>query len=497
MPKFYIVTPIYYINAEPHIGHMYTTVAADVLARYHRMKGDETFFLTGTDEHGEKNEEKAIERNMDPQVYADEMSAKFEMAWDTANISNDFFIRTTSPAHKAAVTKALQTLYDKGFIYKGEHKGLYCVGCEQYKTDKDLVEGKCPDHQKEPIEMSEESYMFKLSEFADELKAKIESDELEIRPVEKKREVLSFFEQGLNDISFSRKNLKWGIPIPWDQEHVAYVWPDALLNYLTGIGWQGDNQVPEMWPAQVQLMSKDIIRVHATIWPAMLLGLGLTLPNKLFVHGFFMVDGQKMSKSVGNVISPSALIEKYGVDATRYLLMSATTFGSDGDIGWGKFDNRYSADLANDLGNLLHRVLSMTEKYFEGKVPERHQAKESDILGEYMSAMNDLRIHEALDLVWSRIREANKFIEDTKPWELAKTDKNELEHVMYFLLDSLRNIAVFLYPFMPEKSEQIFVQLGLDFEDVLKRPLEESIGWGKMPNNGIISKGEPLFPRKD
>ncbi len=480
MSKFYVTTPIYYVNAEPHIGHTYTTVAADVLARYHRMIGDTTFFLTGTDEHGEKIEQKAQEEKMENQTFVDKVAALYETNWDQLNISNDNFLRTTDPKHKETVQKVLQYLFDKEYLYKGKHEGLYCVGCEQYKTERDLVEGKCPDHQKEPEVISEDCYMFKLSAFADELQKRIESDELKIRPESKKKEILSFYKQGLHDISFSRTKTKWGVPFPWDEDHVSYVWPDAFLNYLTGINWDGSpGSAPEQWPPDLQLMSKDIVRVHATIWPAMLLALDLPLPKQLFVHGFFLVDGQKMSKSIGNVIAPKDLVEKYGVDATRYLLMSATTFGHDGDIGWEKFDTKYNAELADNLGNLASRVLAMTEKYLDGAVPAKAEGFLGDSWNDYQTAMNEVRIHDALDATWNLVRRANQYVEEQKPWELAKQDdKKPLEDTLYVLLESLEQIAKMITPFMPETAAKLSEQLGKEL----------ALG-------GKIEKGEALFPK--
>ena len=371
MGKFYITTPIYYVNDKPHIGHTYTTVAADVLARYHRMIGDTTFFATGTDEHGAKIAQKAKASGKEPAEYADEIAAQFKMAWDEMNISNDGFLRTTDKAHKKAVQNALQYMYDKGDIVKDKYEGLYCVGCEQFKNEKDLIDGKCPDHQTVPEQMCEETYVFKMSKYADQLLKMIESDELKIRPQARKNEIISFYKEGLKDISFSRKNVKWGIPLPWDKTHTAYVWSDAFLNYLTILDWDGFGATlpppyegggarraegVEMFPPNVQLMSKDILRVHATIWPAMLLSLDLPVQKSMFVHGFFLIDGQKMSKSIGNVIAPADLVKRYGVDATRYLLMSATTFGHDGDISWEKFDEKFNADLDNGLGKLVART---------------------------------------------------------------------------------------------------------------------------------------------
>lgn len=341
--KFYITTPIYYVNAEPHIGHAYTTIAADILARYHRMKGYKVFFSAGTDEHGIKIEKKAKQQNKKPKQFTDEISAKFQLAFSELNITNNCFTRTTEKKYTKVVQKVLQYMYNKGDIYLGKYEGLYCVGCEQYKSEKDLINNKCPDHQIKPEKVSEETYLFRMSKYQDVLLKKIETDEFKIRPISRKNEIISFYKkEGLKDISFSRKNVKWGIPLPWDKKHTAYVWADAFVNYLTALGWQGfkSEWKKNMWPPDIHLMGKDILRVHATIWPAMLLSLNVALPKLLFSHGFFLVNGQKMSKTIGNVITPDDLIEKYGVDATRYLLISATSFGHDGDINLEWFDKK-------------------------------------------------------------------------------------------------------------------------------------------------------------
>ncbi len=476
--KFYITTPIYYVNNKPHIGHAYTTIAADVLARYWRNKiGDaNVFFLTGTDEHGANIEAIAREAGQEPQVFVDGIAAQFKAAWKMMNIEYDRFIRTTESQHMKAVQKALQHMYDRGDIYLGEYEGLYCRKCEQYKNAKDLIKGECPDHGIPPEVMREESYMFKLSKFAPELLQKIEKDELLICPQERKNEIVSFYKnEGLQDISFSRKNVQWGVKLPWDKSHTAYVWADAFLNYLTGLGWDGTAGVRHLafWPPQVELMSKDILRIHATIWPAMLLSLDLPLPRKLFIHGYFIVDGKKMSKSVGNVIAPEDLVKKYGVDATRYLLMSATTFGSDGDIGWSRFDEKYNADLANNLGNLVSRVLNMIEKYCQGKIPDETESPfQLDLVGE---TIERLAFNEALEAMWLQITKANQYIDDHAPWQLAKNEskKDELEEVLSNLAAFLLDLAACLDPFMPKTAEIIIGSL----------------------NSSKITKGEPLFRR--
>ncbi len=516
--KFYVTTPIYYVNDVPHIGHTYTTVAADALARYRRMAGDRTFFSTGTDEHGAKIEAKAKDAGRKPREFTDDIAARFEETWKTFNISCDKFIRTTDPAHIAAVQNALQAMYDKGDIYPGTYEGLYCRGCEQYLNEKDLSDGKCGDHGTVPEKMSEECYMFRMSKYAKELLKKIKKDELAIMPEERKKEIVSFYEnEGLRDVSFSRKNVRWGIELPWDAAQTAYVWSDAFLNYLTALGWNGDgNDAPDMWPPDVQLMSKDILRVHATIWPAMLLSLGLPMPAKLFIHGYFLVDGAKMSKSVGNVIAPDELVTKYGVDAARYLLVSSTPFGHDGDIGWGKFDEKYNADLANGLGNLAARVLSLSEKYCGGQVPEvdpkrsgdfvlrREQEGEIVKFGERVSAcfkdydafFSSLAIDQALMQAITLVGDGDRHISATKLWKLAKENREEGAHHLYCLLELLRVVGWMLLPFMPETSAKLWQRLGLEPEKEAARKYTEAIRWGGLPPGIIIHKGEPLFPRK-
>jgi methionyl-tRNA synthetase len=513
MPKkFYITTPIYYVNASPHIGHTYTTVAADILARYHRMIGEKVFFLTGTDEHGAKIEEKALEAGKEPKEFADEVAASFQFAWDELNISNDRFIRTTEKAHIKAVQNALQIMYDKGDIYLGTYEGLYCQGCEQYLHEKDLVGGLCPDHKTKPKKMKEKSYMFKLSKYQDKIYKKIKSDEFLISPAERKNEVLSFFEkEGLNDISFSRKNVKWGIPLPWDKSHTAYVWADAFLNYLTGLGWDGNETKSDfgypksdfrtMWPADLHLMSKDILRVHATIWPAMLLSLGIKLPKTLFIHGFFMIDGQKMSKSLGNVITPNDLVKKYGVDGARYLVASAAPFGSDGDISWTKFDEKYNADLANGIGNLVARSVTLAEKNQKSKIKnqnDKSKLKIKESWGVYKNNLIGFKIDKAIEVINGEIKFLDNYITTEKPWELIKKKDEKVGAIMYNILERLRHIAWMLWPFMPETAEKIYNALGLDLIKEMQAKgfkFENATKWGGLPVNTKVRKGEILFPR--
>lgn len=457
------------MNAQPHIGHTYTTVAADVLARHHRLIGEEVFFLTGTDEHGAKIAQKASAAGKEPKAFVDEIVAMYQVAWAELNISHDKFIRTTDENHKLAVQKALKRMYDQGDICLDKYEGLYCTGCEQFKNEKDLVDGLCPDHKTKPEPMSEETYIFKMSKYSDEILQKIESDELLISPIERKNEIVSFYKrEGLNDISFSRKNVKWGIPLLWDESHTAYVWSDAFLNYLTGLDWDGTG-CPAMFPPEVQFMSKDIFRIHATIWPAMLLSLGLPLPKQLFVHGFFLVDGQKMSKSIGNVIAPGELVAKYGVDATRYLLMSATTFGRDGDIGWEKFDDKFNADLANGLGNLVARVSNMLEKN-EVEV-EIVVNSDQELIAKFNASMESYLFNDALAVLWDKVRASDEYISQTTPWKIK--EKDELKKVLEPVAQNILNIAELLQSFMPETAAKIITQFS----------------------QKQIKKSEALFPR--
>lgn len=471
--KFYITTPIYYVNDQPHIGHSYTTIAADVLARYRRIQKDKVFFSVGVDEHGAKIEEAAEKKGKTPKQLCDENSKIFEKIWQDLNISYDNFIRTTDPYHKKIVQKVLKILYNQGIIYKGIYEGLYCVGCEQYKTKSDLVNGKCPEHQTKPMVVKEENYIFKLSQFENILREKIEKDEFEIRPKERKKEVLQFLKNGLQDISISRQRVKWGVVLPFDKAHTAYVWVDAFLNYLTVIGWDGNaKKFPKFWPPDLQLMSKDILRVHATIWPALLLALNIPLPKKLFVHGYFTIDTQKMSKTIGNVIWPNEMIEKFGVDGTRYLLLSACPFGRDGDISWEKLLEKYNADLAKGLGNLTARVITLTAK----NPPARSRYSVSGgkvnkeikkIQKNYKQAMDEFKLNSALEEIWKLIGFCDRYIEKEKPWE----QKDNQLSVINDLLIALSNIAEMLEPFLPETSEKILKQIKSK------------------------SKGKPLFPR--
>ena len=463
--RFFITTPIYYVNAQPHLGHSYTTIAADVLARYHRLQNKKVFFLTGTDEHGAKIEKVAQEANKSPQQLCNENSKLFKKAWQNLNISYDNFIRTTNSNHIKSVQRVLQILYDKKLVYKGTYKGLYCLGCEQYKTKSDLINGKCPDHQIKPEIIKEENYLFRLSQFENLLRKKIMSNEFEIKPEERKREVLGFLKKGLQDISISRQKIKWGIPLPFDKKHTTFVWVDAFLNYLTGLGWNGNpKNLPKFWSPDLQLMAKDVLRVHATIWPALLLALNIPLPKKLFIHGYFTIDGQKMSKSLGNVIRPEELVEKFGADAARYLLLSACSFGKDGDISWEKLFGKYNTDLASGLGNLVARIITMAikTKNREPRIKIKDQNLEikkviQNSRQNYMKFLDSCKFDKALREIWKLISFCDRYIEKKRPWEKSK---NRLS-VINDLLIILTNITQILQPFLPETSEKIFKQLGV------------------------------------
>ena len=453
--KFYITTPIYYVNAKPHIGHAYTTIAADVLARFHREKGDDAFLLVGTDEHGLNIEKKAEDAKKDPQVFVDEISQEFENYWEKLNIKYDNFIRTTDENHKAAVQKALQTLFDKGAIYKGEYEGYYCVACEQFKSEKDLVDGRCPDHDIVVEKIKEECYLLKMSgNMQKKLIEKIKSNEFQIAPEKYKKEVLSFLEsQELHDVSISRKNVSWGVTLPFDKEHTTYVWADAFLNYLTGLSWEGDpNKLPSQWPADVQLIGKDILRVHATIWPIMLMHLEIPLPKMLYVHGHILSRGRKMSKTLGNAISIDEMLEKFGVDGTRFLLMSAGTFGEDVDMTMERMIEKYNADLANGMGNLISRTVKLISNP-NVKIPMTNKIQNPN--DKIKISIDKLELNSALGYIWDIVKEDDKFIEDNKPWELAKTNEAKFKEVMQKLISDLNLISELLAPFMPETSEKI------------------------------------------
>lgn len=498
MSKFYITTPIYYTNGDPHIGSAYPTIACDVLARYHRLKGDDVWFLTGADEHGAKMAETAEKAGKTPQEYCDVTAAKFMECWDELNISNNDFIRTTSERHKASVQKLLQKLKDVDAIYEGQYEGFYCQGCEAFVTERDLVDGKCPIHLVEPQLISEKNYFFNLKKYLPELEKLIDTGEIKILPASKKKEVLGLFKQEINDFSVSRQNLKWGIPLPWDKNQVTYVWADALSNYITALGYgtEDESQLEKFWPANVHVVGKDIIKFHCIFWPAMLLAAGLPVPQAIYAHGFFTVDGQKMGKSLGNVIDPFNLIKELGVDATRYLLLSQFPFGQDGDIKASQFVIQYNSDLANGVGNFSSRVTAMAEKYFAGVVPARDtelKAEVEKIWAEYESALDGFQVDGAIEAIKKLQSLGDGYVEKNKPWELAKTNEARLQEVIYNLLELLRHLGVALWPVMPETSEKILTALGQS--NFTSQNFALLKVWGLLEPASKVSKNEALFPR--
>lgn len=500
MKKFYITTPIYYVNDQPHLGHAYSTIAADVLARFHRTKGEEVFFLTGTDEHGSKVAQMASKENMDLQKLCDRISAKYQEVWDTLKISYNNFIRTTDPEHKEMVAQVLEKLNDQKLIYKSVYQGLYCVGCERYYTPKELINGECPIHKKKAISLSEDCYFFKLSSFQEKLLKLIKKDELIIEPIERKNEILSFLELNeLEDLAISRTNVKWGISLPWDQTQTIYVWVDALFNYLSGIGWKGkSNKVPKQWPPEIQLLGKDILRFHAVIWPALLLALDIPLPRRLYIHGFFTINGQKMGKSAGNAIDPEEMATTFGVDALRWMILSSFPFGHDGDISQSKFYDKYNSDLSNGLGNLLRRVISLAEKTKEdfpppAKIEEGFVEKIKDCWQNYEQLLEELKFAEIATLVNDLVSFCDRYVNENEPWKLFKDDFGQYKNVIYNLLESLRHIAWMVRPFMPDKSDEMLQSLGLEDSERNKSFLKGK-EWGKVIFNKV-SQGEILFPR--
>ena len=506
MGKFYITTPIYYANAEPHAGHAYTTIAADVLARYHRLKGDEVFFLTGVDEHGENIQKVADQNKISPQAYCDQIAPTFTTLWMRLNISYDIFLRTTSELHKSGVTRFLNTLYETGDIYKGKYEGYYCRPCERFFTEKEQGEDKiCPIHKLRLEWVEEDNYFFALSKYQNRLIKHIHENPEFIQPVARCNEILSVLESGLEDVSISRASVSWGIPLPFDTEHISYVWIEALSNYVTALGYAGDEErFRTFWPADVHLMAKDITRFHAIIWPAMLMAVDLPLPKRVVAHGWLTKDGEALSKTRGIYIDMNTDIATYGLDAFRYYLLREFSFGNDGDYRPNRLHARYNADLANDLGNLLNRTLGLVSKNFDG-IPEPTASNSLDdeviqmakeTVSKVDSLMNQLAFDMALEAIWEFVRRVNRYIHQTEVWTLAKSEesKGRMGTILYNSMEALRIIAVLISPFMPATASRICRQIGLDDSSDVQG-LNTIAAWGGLQSGGAIGKPEPIFPR--
>ena len=471
--KYYITTAIDYINGKPHIGHSYEKVAADVLARFHRAQGDDVRFLTGTDEHGAKIAEYALSSELSIGEFADQTAAGFKLAWDNLNISYDRFIRTTDSDHIKVVEDLVTKIKDNGYLYEADYEGMYCIGHEAFLTEKDLVDGICPDHKTKPELIKEKNWFFKVSAFTDIIKQKIESGEFIVYPDHSKAEVLAMLNEGFNDIAASRPNVKWGIPLPWDTTQTIYVWVDALINYVTGANVVGPDGAKNYWPADAHVVGPDIAKFHCIIWPALLLAAGLEMPKSVRVHGFLTLNNQKISKSTGNIIDPNDWVAKYGADAVRYFLMREVSFDSHGDVSEEKLRARYDGELANGLGNLVSRITTLVEKFLDGEIPRGTVPDQPVIPASIAQLIDGYKFHEALAEIWKEVARANKIVDETKLWELGKTDLDEFARVAKEVLVIIEEVAQQLLPFIPTSAQKI-----LDAVTAEK-----------------ITKVEPLFPR--
>jgi methionyl-tRNA synthetase len=507
---YYVTTPIYYVNADPHIGTAYTTVAADCVARYHRLLGKRVFFLTGTDEHGQKVARAAEAKGVEPKEWVDNIVPRFTGTWELLNISNDDFLRTTERRHMDVAQRFIGELKDRGDVYLSTYEGWYCVHDETFLLPSQLVEDNCP-HCGRPVDwVKEENYFFRLSEYADRVLQHIEQNPEFVQPEVRRNEVISFITGGLEDQSISRTSFTWGIPLPFDTKHIAYVWLEALINYISAIGYGSEpDRFDRTWPADLHLIGKEILRFHAVLWPAMLMAAGLPLPKRVFAHGWLTVEGKKMSKSLGNVIRAEEIVDSYGVDAYRYYFLREFSFGLDGNFSWRTLLGRYNGELANDLGNLVSRVLTMVHKYRDGTVGQAGHPGEpreeeeglrlaaSEVWPSVKSNMEKLSFNEALSSIWEFVHAVNRYVDVCAPWSVAKDEGRaaDLDRILYNSMEGLRIIALYVYPFIPETAEKMWSRLGIN------TPLTESqmpgaADWGGLPVGLQTTRGDSLFPRK-
>ena len=495
--KFYVTTPIYYVNAEPHLGHAYSTMAADILARHHRQRGDDVFFLTGTDEHGEPIENAAAAEGISPEELVDRNAAKFEALGPIIGATNDFFIRTSDPRHEAVVAEIMQRVYDNGWVRKGAYEGWYCPRCADFKTEREVAEGNtCPIHEIPLDWVEEENWFFELSKFQGKLEALYEEQPDFVVPDFRRNEAVAFIKGGLEDVSLSRPTLKWGLPLPWDQGQRMYVWFDALLNYVTALTFarEGEDLSERYWPADLHVMAKDILKFHAVIWPALCMAAGLEPPRRMVIHGFLLMGEKKMSKSLGNVLDPFVVIDRFGADALRFYLFREVSFGQDGSISTAGFEARYETELANDYGNLASRVLAMVVRYRDGVVPlgqvDAVLAEDFEgALGRFVGLMDRAELSQALEVIWVLVRRLNRYVEETAPWVLAKdeADPARLDEVLYNLVEGLRVVTLMLVPFLPATAETL---LGV-LEEEGRAPAE----LGSRPGGQTVERIAPLFPK--
>jgi len=505
--KFYITTPIYYVNDVPHIGHAYTTIAADVVARFKRLEEYEVFFLTGTDEHGQKVQQAAENSKLTPQEHVDKLHQRFKELWLKLNISNSDFIRTTEERHKVVVSNILQTLFDRDEIYRDSYEGWYCTPCERFWTEKDLQENNCPECQRKVEKIKEYNYFFRMSKYQQWLVEKIKNEPHFILPVSRRNEVLGFLDKPLEDLCISRpkSRLPWGIPLPFDDEYVTYVWFDALINYISVHGSLAEIKNSSYWPADHNMVGKDILTTHAVYWSTMLKAIGLEPPKNIFAHGWWTVNGQKMSKSLHNVVEPNQLADQFGVDVIRYFLLREVPFGLDGDFSHKALIGRLNSDLANNLGNLLNRTVNMMKKYFDGIIPTSAtlgdedsdlESKAREVIAEVQKLYDELAFNKILQKIWELVDITNQYIDKTGPWNLSKTDegKERLKTVMYNSAESLRVLGVLLFPFMPKSCESLMLQLGVE-KSIEEQGMRSLDNWGSLSPGTKTQKAKQLFPR--